>query len=594
MTWRLAIENVAGIRRAEAAVEPGVNVVRASNWQGKSSFLAGIEAVLGTDARLTEGQERGRVSLRTDEAEYAVDLTRSDGAVRSAGTPYLDDEYDRVCASLFAVLGESNDVRAAVRDGRNLAAVLTRPLDFENIDERIADRRAERDRVEAELDRAEDAAERLPRLQRRVTSLEADLASLRERRADLDAAEGERPARDRLSDRRAERDRLDSRIERLAATAESVRDSLAEAREELDALDVPAGEDVADELERRRADLRDVERDRELLQSVYEANRRVLDAGRLELLTDVSREVIADDVTCWVCGAEASTETVEERLAALEDRIDEHRRREREVRDRVDELEERREAARAARRRERDLEDRIADLERRLAETEESLETARAERETLTDEIAGLAETVETVDERVTDLESEIKYTEAELADAREDLEAAETRAADRDALQEQYEALSGEIEDLRTRKDRVERRTREAFSAALADVLEAFDTGFEGAHLTGSFDLVVARDGRETRLASLSDGERELLGIVAALAGHAAFDVADRVPVLLLDDLGALTESNLRRLVAVLRGRAPYLVLTAYPEHAAVDGNELSPADWRVVSRDADASAPS
>ena len=595
MSWHLSLTNIAGIRHGEAHVEPGVNAVRASNWQGKSSFLAGIETAFGTATPLTEGQSSGEVSLRAGDDTITVQLDRTDGTVSRSGQPYLDEEYDRVCAELFAFLDEDNEIRQAVRSEQNLADLLTRPLDFENIDEQIADLRAEREQVERERERAEAAAERLPQRQRRVTSLETDLEELRTERAEIDDdAAGESDARERLSELRANRDRVESKIDRLESTAERVRETLSEKRDELDSLTVPTDDDIAGELERLRADLRDVERDTELLQSVYEANKRVLDEERVELLTDVSHDVLEDAVTCWLCGADATREDIEARVATLDDRITDLRSRATEVRERVDELEAKRDEIRDTRRREADLTDRIADLESRLADTEADLETARERRDDFDSQIEALAADVDSTADRITDLESEIKYTEAELADARDDLDETEALAAQRDTLDDEYDALTDEITDLRKRKERVKRQTREAFSSALDDLLERFETGFETARLTGTFDLVVARDGREAELDALSEGERELLGFVAALAGYEAFDVGERVPVMLLDGMGGLASDNIQVLVEYLADRTEYLVLTAYPEYEGFDGHELSPSDWQVVSHDPDAEAAS
>jgi len=595
MAWRLSLTNIAGIRHGEARIESGINAVRASNWQGKSSFLAGIKTALGTTTPLTEGQSSGEVVLRTEDDENTIQLKQIDGTVSRSGRPYLDNEYDRVCADLFAFLDEDNEIRQAVRAGGNLEDLLTRPLDFENIDEQIADLRREREQVERELERADQAVGRLPGLQQRVTSLEDDLEELRAERDELgDDAAGDSDAREELSGLRADRDRVTTKIDRLETTAERVRETLAEKRDELESLTVPSETDLEGDLERLRFELRDIERDKELLQSVYEANKRILDEGRIELLTEVSHDMLSDSVTCWLCGSDTGREEIEAQLATLDDRIGDLRSKADAARERVEALESKRDEITQARRRKAELTDRIGELKSRLAETEECLEMARDGRDDVESRIEDLEEAADVTENRITNLESESKYTEAELADAREELEEAETLAAQRDGLEDGYESLTDDITDLRTRKDEIKQRTRDAFSAALADLLEEFDTGFETARLTGTFDLVVAREGREAQLDALSEGERELLGIVAALAGHEAFDVGERVPVMLLDGLGGLASDNLRILVEYLAGRTKYLVLTAYPEYEGFDGHELSPSDWQVVSDEPDVGAAS
>lgn len=43
MSWDISISNVAGIRSGDATIEPSVNAIRGTNWQGKSSFITAID-----------------------------------------------------------------------------------------------------------------------------------------------------------------------------------------------------------------------------------------------------------------------------------------------------------------------------------------------------------------------------------------------------------------------------------------------------------------------------------------------------------------------------------------------------------------------
>lgn len=590
----LEIRNIAGIREGEAHLRPGVNAVRGLNWQGKSSFVQAIETALGVATTLTEGADEGGVTLTVDGEVYRVELSRDGDAVRRSGTPYLDDEYDRVCTRLYACLDDDNPVRAAVRDGDNLEELLTRPLDFEEIDERIADLRAERDSVEAELERAERAADRLPAAQESVTQLEAELEELRERRAELvsesdDAgADGDVEAvRDELSRERAERSRLADRVERLEDTVERTEAELDELRDRRSELTVP-DVDVEADLRAAREELDRIERDVELVQGLYSANERILEEGRVDLVADVDRGLVGDEVDCWVCGSEASVEDIEARVEELGETVRSLTERAEQRRSTIEDLEERRADAREARREQTELDAEIRDLEATLADRRESLSETRDRLESVESRIDDLAEKVADTDERLTDLQSEIKYAEARLDDEREELADLERRADQRETLEETLAELRADIEELRRRKSRIKQRTREAFDEAIRELVERFETSFETARLTSSFDLVVARDGREASIDALSEGEVELISVVAALAGYDAYDVDDISPVLALDGLSGLADRNLHALVEYLRGRAEYLVFTAYPEHSPFEGHQLDPADWHVVSDDA------
>lgn len=588
MSWRLDIENVAGIRDGQAKIDSGANAVRGSNWQGKTSFLAAIETAMGTKKILTEGKTHGRVKLDTSERTVELELERHNGRVVVDGNPYLDTEQMKVCADLFAFLGDDNDVRHAVRNGENLEALLTKPLDFENIDEQIADLERERDQVDAELDEADQAAEQLPQVDQRVTELQTELEELRSQRADLvsedDATVTEQ--REALSDALAERQTVRNRIDRLERTVDRTKKKLEERRKEFDDTDIP---DEADDVVERLADaqkrLTEAERDAELLQSVYAPTKRLLEEDRLDLITEVDRGVVEDSLICWNCGDKTTREEIEKEITALGNRVTDLRKMASAAQEEVDQLQEARQEYREARRRREDLEAEITNLEETLSERETSLKHAREHLNKVESRIDELSAQVEREDDKITDVDSNIKYTKASLEDVIEERDQLEKLANRKQSLRNQRENLTKQITDLRTRKRELKQRTRNAFDQAMNEVIDKFETGFESARLTPNFDIIVARDGREATLEALSEGEVELLGLVAALAGHSAFEIAEDVPVLLVDNLGGLSDEHLHTLIALLEDYAEFLIFTTYPEHGEFDGNTIDPTAWSVVS---------
>jgi DNA repair exonuclease SbcCD ATPase subunit len=618
VTWHVRIRNVAGILDGAATLAPGPNAVRASNWQGKSSFVAAVRVALGVSRDLTEGRDRGSVVLELPDRTVTVELVRAGDRIDCRGDPYLTDEYDVARASLFACLDERNELRRTVREGGNLEEVLLRPLDFQNIDERIADLRGERERIESELSGAESAKRRLPSVQEKVTRLEAELAETRETYERLTGGEqtapdgrdddttpaaehGDGPGVANVSDvtaaagatgselatARSELDRLGSRVDRLERSVDRVETRLAEKRETLEALDPEPPDEIEAELAAARDRYQSVNRDAEVVQSLYSATERVLTENRVDLVADVQRGLTGDTVACWTCGGETTREALEAQLEAIGERVRELRTEADRHREEVERLEARREEVTQRQRQKQDLQSEIADLEATLSDNRQSLADARERYETVADRVDSLTAAVDETVEELTDVESELKYRKAELADARDELETLETRADRVDELSEEHEGVVEEIERLQGRKTEVKRQTRAAFDDAMAEILARFDTGFETARLTSEFELVVARDGREASLDALSMGELELLGFVAALAGYETFDVAEIVPVLLVDGVGDLADDNLHTLVEILRERAKYLVFTVYPEYAAFDGREIDPSDWVLATDD-------
>lgn len=610
MTWNLDIENVAGIRSGEATIAPGVNAIQASNWQGKTSFMTAMRAILGGEidaAAVTSGESSGRVTLtETDEAgadarSFTVEILRRASGIRD-GTPYLDDEEDRVCADLFAFLDGRNEIRAAVREGADLTPLLTRPFDRMDVDERIGELKHERREVAAELDRAERAAGQLPGKQSRLAEARSELAELQDRLDELEGADdgagtdGEQSsARAELNDARVARERAEASVTRLERQVETIREELSEKREELDRIDVPTAPDLEDDRERAHDRLSTVEAEVDVLEDLYNVNARILEEGHLDLVTTVDRRIDDDRLACWVCGGETTSDDVEAGLDRLSERISERRETAAELREEVERLDERRAEHRQLRQRRDRLESDVASLETRLDERRSELETSERRLAERTAAVEELEDRVAETDDRRRSIEQEVARTEAEIDRLEEEIEELETTATRRDHLAEREAELGEEIERLRTRRERTIERTQAAFEDALADVLAVFGPSFEAARLdrrtdpdtgrTERIDLVLARDGREITVEELSEGETELVGFIVALAGYEAFDVADRVPCILVDEIGGLAGDNLRALVAYLSDRAEYVVTSAYPETGEFDGRTITPETWDVVS---------
>jgi chromosome segregation ATPase len=590
MRWTVDVENVAGIRDGRARIEPGVNAIKGTNWQGKSSFVAAVETAMGTETVLTEGEDEGRVELSTPDETVVMELRRDGDTVAVDGKPLLSAKEMRVAASHFAFLDDTNPVRRAVRRGETLESVLLKPLDLQDIESRIGELRHEREQVERELEDAAEATEELPEVQERVTQLEADLADLEKRRASLAEGNGDGAGvgdqREELSEAKAERESVTGQIARLEEAIERIDDELCQKRDALSDLKVPeTPEDLAAEIEDRQERLEAIERDAELLQSIYGPTRRIIDEARTDLITDVERDLVADSLTCWTCGSDVTADAIRVNLEQLGERITDLREQAADHRQAVEQLQERRDRAQRSRRERADLEVRIADLEERRSDHEASLQRVRERADRLDERIDELSETVDEGDAALTDLESEIKYTRTRIEETRETVEKLEARAGRREMLEAERAELTNEIEELRDRKETLKQEMRAAFDEAIADVIERFDTGFELARMTTDFDLVVARNGREASLDALSEGELELVGIVAALAGFEAYNVAEDVPIMLLDGLGGLADDNLRELVEYLSENVDYLVFTAYPENSPVEDHTIDPTDWSVVS---------
>jgi len=94
------------------------------------------------------------------------------------------------------------------------------------------------------------------------------------------------------------------------------------------------------------------------------------------------------------------------------------------------------------------------------------------------------------------------------------------------------------------------------------------------------TFELHVVRSTAEGRsyedtVSHLSESEREVTGLVFALAGYLAHDVHERLPVLVLDSLEAIDSDRIARLVDYVGEYADHVVVALLPEDARAVGDD-------------------
>ena len=627
----LRVNDVGGIDQTAVEFAPGVSVLAGRNATNRTSLLRALMAALGSDRVSLKGDaDEGFVELTLGGETYTRRLIRREDGVVLEGDPYLSgDEVEY--ADYFAFLLETNDARrAVVSGGRDLRDVLLRPVDTDAIERELRERIEERREVEAELDRLEGAADRLERARKRRDELAAELEAKRERRRELQAemdadaeddggsADGTRTELlEELNDVRSELGETRYRLETARETLETAREERDRFREELEGTDAPS-EERLDELDGRLEELR--ARRRELdslvnrLSTVVRFNEEMLEGedGLRELLARdadaspnggaVTDGLVPEETTvCWTCGSEATVEGIADTVDRLRDVASEKRAERRSVTEELESLTEEREGIERRRERRAELEARLADAEADVEKREarvDRLETALAEGEARLAELESELERLEADREdelaehqrEATDLEFEIGRLSSELEDAEADVERLEGDVERASELRERREALSEGIESLRTRIERIERGAVESFNEHARELLDVLEydnleriwlerreppSGTSDPTDRGEFDLHVVRRTDddvvyEDSVEHLSESEREVTGLVFALAGYLTHEVHERVPFVLLDSLEAIDSERIARLVDYFAEYAPSVVVALLPEDAA------------------------
>jgi len=622
-------QNIGGIDETSVDLSPGVNTLVGRNATNRTSFLQALMAVCGSrDVSLKSDADEGHVEMEFGGETYTRTITRVGDDLQFGGDPYLDDT---TVPDLFAFLLESNEARRAVVRGDDLRDIIMRPVDIDEINAEIERLEDDKRRLDQQLDDLDDLEDRLPELEekrRRLDSrLEAKQAELEDKQAAIDAADAD------VDESRQEKSRLEAKLGDLKETQsdlEDVRFELETQRERLSSLEseqddleaelsemseTPAGD--LTEIEREIDDLRQrkrrMENDVSELQNVIQFNESRLEdddsdaIAALEEETD-SRGSVTDQLledgttTCWTCGSTVETDQIEETVDRLRELS---QRKLRDVNDIESELEELQSEKRTL---ERQQEKRTR-FERELERTADQIEDARTTIAELEEKKVSLTETVEGLEADVTDLESteyeeileihreanqlefEIDQLQSEIEEVADERERIERSLDEREDLQTEREELQSELTDLRTRIDRLEESAVEAFNENMATVLELLDyenidriwierverSVREGRRTVQKmvFDLHIVRSSEsgaayEDTVETLSESEREVTGLVFALAGYLTHDIYETCPLMLLDSLEAIDSDRIARLVEYFANEVPYFVVALLPEDAA------------------------
>jgi len=228
-------------------------------------------------------------------------------------------------------------------------------------------------------------------------------------------------------------------------------------------------------------------------------------------------------------------------------------------------------------------------------ERKESLEEeAEAVRETISELETNVADTEELRDsdlletyERISELQYEQGQTQQELASVEDEIEEIES-LPDKPTLQEQLDEIRQELNYERGRVAELESESVSKFNEHMDEVLDILnyrnisrvwierkeaESGSHGSDST--FDLHLVRESDtgsvyEDTVANLSESEREVIGLIVALAGYLVHEVYQHVPFMLLDSLEAIDSDRIADLIDYFSEYAPYLMVALLPEDAS------------------------
>ncbi len=622
----IVVENIGGIDETSVAFSPGVTILAGENATNRTSFLQAIMAALGSDkCSIKADADSASVELTIGGETYTRTLTKDGSTVLTDGDPYLDDP---MLADLFAFLLESNDARRTVATNGDLRELIMRPVDTDDLQRNIEQRVSQQEEIEQELEELDQLKTRLPSLEEDRTRLENEIEDVRDELAsketELEAQdasveqtrEEKAELEDRLADLRSKRAELeeiryelDTERESIGSTQTQLRDT----KRELEELpETPVGEidELEAQIDRLRNQKQQIERDVTELQGVIQFNQEMLNETDTELLDgveapssgNITDELVDDQtITCWTCGSETSHEQIETTISRLQDVSQEKLGQVSDIETDLDEYKQQIQTLREQQRRREQLQQRQSNFETELTRSEERIDELTARREALTDEIEALETEIEALEndsyqeildlhKEANQLEYDLGRVESDLEDVNAEIERIEERLESESTLQTRRDELTEEIEELRTKIDRIERETVSKFNEHMDAVLEKL--GYrnieriwldkverevrEGRRRVtkSSFELHIVRQTDsgvtyEDTIEHLSESEREVTGLIFALAGYLAHEVYEIVPFILLDSLEAIDSNRIAALVEYLGEFCDYLLVALLSEDA-------------------------
>lgn len=624
------VRNIGGIDEASVTLPEGVSILTGRNATNRTSFLQALMAGLGSRQSSLKGDaQNGEVTLEFDNETHTRTLQRDGNSIIFSGDPYLDDPE---LADLFAFLLEDNEARRAVARGDDLREIIMRPIDTDSIEAEIRQYKNKRDELESQIEELDSLERDLPDLEadrrekaeeleaakekretirKELDDFDSGIDETRTRKQELEAAfQRVRDARSDLEDLEFNLETERSTLSELTAEREEFQETIEESEEPDESPDRLAGR--IDELRRRKRSLDD---DIKELGSVIGFNEDMIDGSGIDIdgekhsKNPTSTLTGGDQTVCWTCGSEVKTDQIEATLDRLRELRSEKLDERNEIREEIEELTDKQSSIQKEKRAIEDAKQRLDSVETEIESTESRIAELEDQIESKGEEIKELeadAESIE-VDEydetlelhrEANEIELRIERLEDKIDELDDEIDERETAIERRGELKAEREELAEQLTQLRTRVDRIEENAVKQFNEhmeTLLDILEYENLDRiwierqeievrEGRRKVTQtqFNLHIVRsspDGTayEDTVDHLSESEREVTGLVFALAGYLVHDVYEVIPFILLDSLEAIDSDRIARVIDYFQTHANYLVAALLPEDAAALPDEYA-----------------
>ena len=349
------------------------------------------------------------------------------------------------------------------------------------------------------------------------------------------------------------------------------------------------------------------ESDRRLLSAMADKEETDEETDQVEHITDAfSKENRDESLVCPMCRNRTDSEQLEEQFQYLQQELRNEIAEERQaiqteletVRERLENVEELRTRAVTLRNELKDLTTELNRFRKQQSELTETIEDIETEIEAVTDEIESLRskkdEHEQALLERRDAIQQDLRVLERELGTIDKEIKRVSGNRqqiesqVEIDELREKKENRRKELEELRGQRVKTERHVVETFNEKMEEIISLLEyenigsvrlervtdpeTG-EAVAFRPQIVRVTDSGGMATSVkeftTTFSESEREIVGLVVALAGYFAHNLNEHIPFLLLDSLEAIDATRLARLIKHLEDKTVFLIIALLPEDA-------------------------
>lgn len=613
---RVEIENLGGINSLTTSLPSGVTILSGQNATNRTSFLRSIAGALGGKESapvLKSDANQGEVKLEIDDSTASRTYERSNGSVIAKGDPLIDTpEIVDTYVSIFS----TNPARIAIRgNSGNLREILMRGVDTAAIKSEIRSLKQRKQTLEDQKRDIEAAQEKLPakeekrqqlkneleEVQNELSEVEQEIEDYKATTEEIEAAED---YLETLETRRENLRRVENRIERTQSNIASLEEERESIEKSLNDFSLSEEEEIEleGELQSLESQIDALQNQVAELSDIISHNRSILEADGIvesfQEMNDVTSQIdpSSSTVHCWTCGSEVERTSIESRIDTLQQVRQEKNSELQALRQERSEIEQKLSTFQNQRHERNRLESELSEIESAIESEQASLQDLTEKKAQLEEDVSDLQEQVsETEELRNSDLpeayerlsqlehtrgqkETQIEQVEQEIAELEEVIDS-------KGDVEEEMAQIQDELEAARGRIERIENQIVDKFNNQMDDLLDRMgyenisrvwlERIIEDGSQASDFEIHLVREAEdgtvyEDTLSTLSESERELIGIMVALAGYFVHEVSDEIPVLLFDSVEAIDADRLESLLDYIKDFAPYIVIALLPEEAS------------------------